>query len=70
MRFVISLAVAGVLALIAWPTVDVPDAPALMLVGAREPGWTAQRVAWVGDDAKRNAILMSAVWNTGNDVRR
>jgi len=70
MRIFFSLAIAGALALIAWPAVDSSDEPALTFVAAGQSNWTGQRAAWVGDDVKRNAIIMSAVWAPAGYNRR
>ena len=63
MRFIYPLAVGTALALIAWPVVDTPEQPALTFIAASPSSWTAPQTAWVGDDDKRNAILVSAVWS-------
>lgn len=62
MRILFSLAIVGALALIAWPAVDPPDEPALTFVATGQSNWDGRRAAWIGDDDKRNAIIMSAVW--------
>lgn len=70
MRILFPLAIAGALALIAWPAVDAPDKPALTFVAAGQSNWIGQRAVWVGDDDKRNAIIMSAVWAPAGYNRR
>lgn len=61
-KMMISVLIAGALALISWPVVDDPVNPALEFVDVKKNDWTGQRAAWVGDQNKRDAILMSAVW--------
>lgn len=70
MRILLSLAIVGALGLIAWLAVDTPDEPALTFVAAGQSNWTGRRAAWVGDDDKRNAIIMSAVWAPAGYNRR
>ena len=70
MRILYSLAIAGALALIAWPTVDSPDEPALSFVASSDSSWALPRVAWIGDDDKRNAIIMSAIWTPDGKIGR
>jgi len=65
MRMIFPLMVVGVLALIAWPDLDAPAEPALAFIDEQQSNWPVQRAAWVGDDEKRNAIIMSAVWVQG-----
>jgi len=62
MRVLFLLAIGGLLTLIAWPAVDTPDEPALSFIAAGQSNFPSQHAAWVGDDDKRNAIIMSAVW--------
>lgn len=70
MRMIFPLMVAGVLVLIAWPVLDAPAEPALAFIDAHQSNWPVQRAAWVGDDEKRNAIIMSAVWVPGDQIGR
>jgi|GEM_PF-2427822 len=70
MRIVLPLAVAGALGLMAWPIVDAPSAPALEFVDSHRDHWPGQsllkarQATWVGNENKRDAILMSAVWTS------
>lgn len=62
MKWMMPMLVVMSLSLMAWPVLDEPAEPALEFVDVHTTDWTGQRPAWAGDDAKRNAILMSAVW--------
>lgn len=68
MRILLPLAVAGVLGLMARPIVDAPSAPALEFVANPGNHWPeqsllrARQASWVGNEDKRDAIIMSAVW--------
>lgn len=70
MKWMMSVLVLGGLGVLAWPAVNTPNENALEFVNQTQSDWVQQHGDWVGDKARRNEILMSAVWGQNERLRR